>query len=148
MRFVENNEIVGRGFGASKLGERASARQRVQRNDSQIASVAVEGIAGTGVLAGDDAEVQLEQRSQFPFPVAHQARWRHHEHPLDATARKHLAHRQAGHDGLAGAGIVRQQKSQGILAQHVFVHGDALVRQRIDAGDFAGEGGVELVAEG
>ncbi len=48
---------------------------------------------------------------------------------------------------VAGAGVVRQQEPQRVLRQHVFVHGDALVGQRVDARDFAREGGVELMAE-
>ena len=90
----------------------------------------------------------MEQGAQFPLPIAHQAGRRHDEHPPDAAAAQHLPHRQAGHDGLAGAGVIGQQEADGVLGQNVLVNGDALVRQRVDAGDLAGEGGVELVAEG
>ena len=117
VRFVEHHQVVGRGLGAAQPVEGGAAGQRVQRHDGQVAPLALERVAGAGVLPRNDAELQAKQRAQFALPVPHQARRRHHQHAPDAASREHLAHRQAGHDGLAGAGVVRQQKAQRVLAQ-------------------------------
>ena len=77
-----------------------------------------------------------------------QPRGRHDEHAADEPPRQHLAYVQAGHDGLAGAGIVRQQEAKGSLLQHVLVHGDALMRQRVDQRGFRSERGIEQVPVG
>ena len=147
VRFVEHHQVVGRRVGTLQPGEGGRVRQGVQGDDDPVTGAGLEGVTGPGVLPGDDAKAQPEQRAQLAFPVAHQAGRRHHQHATDAAAGEHLAHGQAGHDGFAGAGVVGQQEAQRVLQQHVFVHRDALVGERIDAGDLAGEGGVELVAE-
>ena len=148
VRFVKDRKIVGGGVGAAQPVEDALPGQGVQGDDRQVAAFATKRVAGPGVRAADDAERQLEQGAQLPLPIAHQAGRRHDEHPPDAAPAEHFPHRQAGHDGLAGAGVVGQQEADGVLRQNALVNGDALVRQRVDAGDFAGECGVELVAEG
>ena len=107
-----------------------------------------EGIAGAGVGTSDNTERQPEQRVHFPYPVADQPRGRHDEHAADEPPRQHLAYIQAGHDGLAGAGIVRQQEAQRRLLQHVLVHGDALMRQRVDQRGFRSERGIEQMPVG
>ncbi len=53
--------------------------------------------------------------------------------PLDGFAELQLLDQQAGHDRLAGAGVVGQQEAQAGLRQHFEVDGFDLVRQRADA---------------
>ena len=84
----------------------------------------------------------------LPFPVADQPRGRHNEHAADEPSGQHIAYVQAGHDGLAGSGIVRQQEAQRRLLQHVLVHGDALMRQRVDQRGFRSERGIEQMPVG
>ena len=86
--------------------------------------------------------------AQLALPVPDQAGGRNDEHAPNEPAREHLADVQPGHDGLAGAGVIGQEESKPRLRQHVVVDGDALMGQRVDAGDFRREGGVEDVAVG
>ena len=60
---------------------------------------------------------------------------------------QHLPDVQAGHDRLAGAGIVGEQEADGQLRQHVVVDGDPLVRQRVDLRDLGREGRAGQMAE-
>ena len=62
--------------------------------------------------------------------------------------RLNLAHVQAGHDRLAGAGVVGQQEAQRSLPQHLLVDGDALVRQRVDQRGLGGECGIDQMPVG
>ena len=149
VRFVEHHQVVGRGLGAAQRGRRRLPRASVsRRDDGQVASFS----RGTGCRRGRPRRRRCgsprrnsvrSSRSQFPTRPAGGTTSTRRMRPRESISRTV----QAGHDGLAGAGVVRQQKAQRVLAQHVLVHRDALVGQRIDARDLAGEGGVELVAE-
>ena len=54
---------------------------------------------------------------------------------------------QAGHDGLARTGVVRQHVAQRLTGQHFLVHRRDLVRQRLDGRGVHGQIGVEEVRE-
>ncbi len=54
---------------------------------------------------------------------------------------------QAGHDGLAGAGVVGQQKAQRLARQHGLVDRGDLVRQGIDDGGVHRQDRVEQVGQ-
>src|SRR5690606_21091567 len=99
------------------------------------------------IRAGDDPELQAEERGEFALPIADQARGRDDENALHQTARPHLTDVEARHDGLARTGVIGQQEPQRELLEHVFVNGDALVRQRIDLRYLRGERWIEHVAE-
>ena len=106
------------------------------------------GLPARASAAADDAEGQTEEGAHLPLPVADQAGRGHDEHAAQKSAGQHLAHVQTGHDGLAGAGVVGQQESQGGLLEHPLIHGDALMRERVDQRRLGGEGGVEEMAAG
>ncbi len=55
------------------------------------------------------------------------------EDPLDDVREAKLLHKQAGHDRLAGAGVVGEQEAQHHLRQHPLVDRLELVRQHVDA---------------
>ena len=148
VRLVENHQVVGGNVGAAQPFEDAFPRQGVQGDDHSVAALAAERVASSGVRTADNAKRQLEQGAQLPLPIAHQAGRRHDEHPPDAAPAQHFPHGQAGHDGFAGAGVVGQQEAHRLVRQDVLVNGNALMGQRVDAGNLAGEGRVELVAEG
>ena len=148
VRLVEDDEVVGGPAGIPQRTERLPAGQGVQRHDDEVASGSPERIAGPRIRPGDDAELQAEQGAKLPLPVPHEAGGRDHEHPPDAPAREHLAHVEAGHDGLAGPGVVGQQEAQRVLPEHALVDRDALVGEGVDARRLAGEGGVELMPVG
>ncbi len=94
-------------------------------------------MSGTGSL--DYTEMELKQVLQFTLPVAYQTRWRHDQNPSQPIAHQLGPDVESRHDRFASPGIVRQQKTQGVLLEHVLVHSDMLVGQRIDQGGLCGE---------
>ena len=110
VRFIEDHEIIGWGVGTAQSGKQTLADQRIQRDDDQVAARAAKGVAGARVGPGDDAERQSKQRAHLPLPVADEAGRRHDKHAPNAPPGEHLAHRQAGHDGFPGAGVVGEQE--------------------------------------
>ena len=69
------------------------------------------------------------------------------EHTLDQAADLQLLDQQAGHDGLAGAGVISQQEADARQLQEVVIHRLELVRQWVNAGDGKREIGVVLVSQ-
>ena len=144
---VEHDEVVGPGgpggAGLAQAGERPLPGQGIDADDHAVAVRSGEGVAGAGVVPAHDAERQAEQGAHFAFPVADQPGRRHDEHARHQTTRERLAQVEAGHDRLAGAGVVGQQEAERRPPEQVLVHGDALVRQRVDRRNLRGEGRVE-----
>ena len=130
------------------MAEHALPRQSVDADDDEVALRAEEGVSDARLGAADDAEGQAKEGAHLPFPVADQAGRGHDEHAPQEPAGQHLARVQAGHDGLAGAGVVGQQEAQRGLREHPLVHGDALMRERVDQRCLGGEGGVEEMPAG
>ena len=153
---VEDDEVVGGYAGLPHRVERPLAGQGVERHDDEVAlgsaervlrRRAIRALAGRA-RAGRDTEPQPEQRTQLALPVADEPGRRHDEHAADSAAGQHLADVEAGHDRLAGSGVVGQQEAQRLLREHPLVDRDALVRQGVDARDLGGEGRIELVTVG
>ena len=103
-------------------------------------------VAGARLRATHNSEWEAEQRAHLTFPVADQPGRRNHENAFDEPARKDLSGIEAGHDRLAGAGIVGEKEPQRRQAKHVLVDRDPLVRQRIDQRNLRREGRIEEVA--
>ena len=154
VRLVEDDEVVGRDVGLPQRVEGSLAGEGVEGHDHQVALRSAEGVGRRRgprrvsgyVLAGHDAKPQAEQRAQLAFPVAHEPSGRHDENAANSAARQHLADVEAGHDRLAGPGVVCQQEAQGLLGDHPLVDRDALVGQGGYARDLRGEGRIELVS--
>ena len=87
----------------------------------------------------DDVERLAEPAQQLVLPLDRQRRRAEDEHALDGLAELQLLDEQAGHDRLAGAGVVGEQEAQPRLRQHLLVDGLDLVRQRADARQADGE---------
>ena len=147
---VEHHQVVRGDLGGAEGRERALGREGVEGDDDLIAARPGEGVraAPPCVRPGHDAALQPEEGAELALPVADEAGRRDDQHPADAAAEQHLPHVEAGHDGLAGAGVVGEQEAQRILLQHPLIDRDALVGERIDPGGLAREGGVELVPVG
>ena len=148
VRFVEDDEVVWGHGGVPQGAERLLAGQGVQGHDDEIAVRPPERVARLQVGPGNDAEAQAEQGAELPFPIADEAGGRDDQYPPQMAAGHRLAYVEAGHDGLAGAGVVGQQEAQRLARKHALIDGDALMGQRVDACRLAGEGGVELMAVG
>ena len=103
---VEDNEVVGLDGCIAKAVEQPRSAQAVYADDNQVTVRADEGVAISGVGPNDDLELQLEELSKLAVPVSNQARGGDDQYPPNCSARKALSHVEAGHDGLACAGIV------------------------------------------
>ncbi len=140
---VEDAEVVGLDGGFLEPGEGAVAGERVDADDDQVAARPRERVARLGIGADDDAEVEPEQGPQLALPVADEPGGRDDQDPSQEAPGEHLADVEPGHDGLAGPGLIAQEKAEAGLGQHVVVDRDPLVGQRVDHRDFGREGGVE-----
>ena len=96
----------------------------------------LEGVAlgGLGELAGEDGEPDAELLAQLVLPLLDQATGGDDEAAFHVGAHHQLADEEPGHDGLAGAGVVRQHVAQRLARQHGLVDGGDLVRQRCHVG--------------
>jgi hypothetical protein len=147
VRFVEDHQVVRRHCRVLQTAKHALAGQRVHAHDQQVALGSDKGIAAVArVRARHNPEREAEERLQLAPPVADQARRWDDEHPAQQLPRQLLAHVKVGHDGLAGASVIRQQEPQPVLRQHPLVDGDALVGQRLYQRDFGGERRIDQVA--
>ncbi len=107
----------------------------------------VRAVVGAQDVAADDLEVLAELVLHFALPLEGEVGRRDDERALDQAADLQFLEEQAGHDGLAGAGVVGQQEPDAGQLEEVVVDGFELVRQRVDAGDGEREVGVVLVGQ-
>ena len=123
------------------------ARELVEARDEQVALV--EGVAARGrdAVGGEDVEGQVELLVELHLPLVHEGPGRDDQAPLERAADEELADEQAGHDRLAGAGVVGEQVAQGLAREHLLVDRGDLVRQRLDRRGGHGEERVEQVGE-
>ena len=107
----------------------------------------VGGSGGFELVVGDDVEGELEFAGELVLPLLDEAAGADDEAALEVAAGDEFLDEEAGHDGLAGAGVVGEQEAQGLAGEHGFVDGDDLVGEGIDEGGVDGEDGVEKVGE-
>ncbi len=93
----------------------------------------------------DQTGRQTEFLLHLLLPLFGQATGSDDQDLLDDAAKKQLLDQQAGHDSLAGAGIVGQQKTDAGQRKEVTVYGLNLVRQRVNDTGVDGKEGIELV---
>src|SRR6266511_2901053 len=115
------------------------ARELVESRNGQICFQEPVPRAGSfEFVIGEDLEWEVEPAVQFILPLFDQTAWADYEAALKVAARNQLLHEQAGHDRLAGSGIVSQQKTQRLTRQHRLVDGGNLMWERIDDGGVYG----------
>ena len=100
---------------------------------------------GLEVLAGEDVEFEVELVVELVLPLVGEAAGADHETALEVAADEQLAHVEAGHHGLAGAGVVGEEEAQRVARQQLAVDRGDLVRQGLDERGGDGEVGVEEV---
>ena len=66
---------------------------------------------------------------------------------MQISARNQLLDQQSGHDGLAGSGVVGEQKAQRLAREHFTVDGNDLVGERVNDRRMDSKNGVEQVRE-
>ena len=124
------------------------ARDPGDRGDDLVLVLpGVRAVVGAEDVAADDFEVLAELVLHLALPLEGEVGRRDDEGALHQAADLQLLDEQAGHDGLAGAGVVGEQEADARELQEVVVDGFELVRQRIDAGDGEREVGVVLVGK-
>ena len=88
-----------------------------------------------------------KRRLQLVLPLLDQAAGADDEAALEVAAGDQLLDEEAGHDGLARAGVVREQEAQRLARQHRLVDRGDLVRQRLDQRGVDREHRVEQVRQ-
>ena len=123
-------------------------RELVQPGDDQVGLQ--EPVAGAGrleLVVGEDLEGQVEAAVELVLPLLGQAARADDQAALQVAAGDQLLDEQAGHDGLAGAGVVGQQEAQRLARQHRLVDRRDLVRQRLDQRGVDGQHRIEQVGQ-
>ena len=104
-------------------------------------------VVGAEDVAADDLERLAELVLEFALPLEGEVGRRDDERPLDEPAGLQLLEQEPGHDCLASAGVVGQQKADARELEEVIVDGLQLVRQGVDTGDREREVRVVLVRQ-
>ena len=124
------------------------ARELVQAgNDEVCFQEPVAGAGGFELVVGQDLEGKMETAVELVLPLLGEAAGADDEAALQVAAGDQLLDEQAGHDGLAGAGVVGQQEAQRLARQHALVDGRDLVRQRLDHRGVDGQHWIEQVCQ-
>ena len=132
VRFVAHHQVPFLGLLQSVL-QLLVPRQHVHPGDQQrplLKRVAQPG--GVDHLAGEQLELQLELLLELVLPLLGERARRHDQAALQLAADQQLLDQQAGHDRLAGAGIIRQQEAHRLARQHVLIDRTDLVGQRVN----------------
>ena len=146
VRLVADDEVPLRG---PELFLRfRAAGEFVQPRDAQFGFL--KGVAGDGggqAVIGEDLKAQVELLVKLVLPLFGQIARADDQAAAHIAADHQFLDEQAGHDGLARAGVVRQHVAQRLTGQHFLVHRRDLVRQRLDGRGVHGQIGVEEVSE-
>ena len=109
------------------------ARELVEPGDDEVGlEEPVAGARRFELVVGEDLERQMEAPVELVLPLLGEAARADDEAALQVAAGDQLLDEQAGHDRLAGAGVVGEQEAQRLARQHRLVDRRDLVRQRLD----------------
>ena len=109
------------------------AGELVEAGDDQVGfQEPVAGARGFELVVGEYLEGQMEAAVELVLPLLGEAAGADDEAALEVAACNQFLDEQAGHDGLAGAGVVGEQEAQRLARQHGFVNRGDLVRQWLD----------------
>ena len=98
-------------------------------------------------LAGVDDERELESSVELILPLFGQTAGADHEATPEVASGDQLLHEETGHDGLAAARVVGEEKAEGLAGQHGLVDRSDLVGKGLDQGGVNREKGIEEVGE-
>ena len=146
MGFVHNHKVPGgksqfflEVFGPGKL---------IEAGNQQI--VIVKGVAAMGKiqhLPRKKLKLQAELGRHFFMPLLAKTAGRDNENPSGIGAHEQFPDKKTGHDGLARAGVIGKDKTQGLTGQHGFIDGGDLMRQRLHVGGMHSHHGIEKVGK-
>ncbi len=148
MRLVTDNEIPAAIGGLELVLHVLVARQLVETGDDEVGFE--EPIAGPRCLqliVREYLEGEVEAPEEFVLPLLCEAARANDEAALQVAAGDEFLNEQAGHDGLACAGIVGEQEAERLARQHALVDGGDLVREGLDHRGVNGEDGIEEMRE-
>ena len=147
VRFIADYEVpIRRGlqFGLQGLG----ARRHVEaHNKTPALGERIAGNRALDLLATDHIEVEGELLFQFVLPLLDEISGRDDQASFQVAADDQLLDKQARHDCLACAGVVRKHEAKRPLRQHLAINCCDLVRVGIDPRRVHGEVGIEQVSE-
>ena len=124
------------------------AGEFVEAGDDEVCfKEPVAGAGGFELVVGEDLEGQLEAAVELVLPLFGQRAGADDQTALEVAAGDQLFDEQAGHDRLAGAGIVGQKEAQRRTGQHGLVDGGDLVGERLDVGGMDGQQRVKEMGE-
>jgi len=106
----------------------------------------VKGVARNGgfkTVIGEDLEAQMEFLEELVLPLFRKTSGADDKTAPEVSACKELLDEEAGHDGLARAGVVRKDVAQGQTAQHFLINSGNLMRKRLHIRGMDGEVRVE-----
>src|SRR5215203_1257649 len=95
----------------------------------------------------EDLKAEAELEVELVLPLLDQTAWGDDQTAMDIIAEDQLLDVEAGHDRLAGAGVVCEQEPQRGTWQQIAVNRPDLVRQRLDVARRHGEHRVEETGE-
>src|SRR6266480_4244258 len=143
MGLIEDNQVIRDHFRFLQAGEHRITAQGIDTDNKQITILAYKRVAYFRVIPTDYSKSEIEKRAQFMLPVAYQSRGRHDQHARNEPACQHLTNVETRHNGFSCASVIGQQEAQPALLEYVIIDGNTLVRQRVNHGDFSGEGGIK-----
>ena len=144
--FVANHQVPV-GVGQLRLDVLVPA-QLVQAADGQrILGEPVAGARRFELVVRQDFEGKLESLVEFVLPLLGEIAGAYDHAAVQVAADQQFLDEQAGHDRLAGAGIVGQEEPERLPRQHLAVDGSDLMRQRIDHRGVDGEQRIEQMGQ-
>jgi hypothetical protein len=99
----------------------------------------VAGTSGFKLIVGEDFERKLESLKEFVLPLLCEIAGAYDHAAVQVAADQEFLDEQPGHNGFAGAGVIRQKEPERLPRQHLAINGGDLVRQRIDHRGVNGE---------
>ncbi len=146
MRLVHHDEIP-----VSLLQLRLSIfipTELVEPADGQIGLS--EGVAAAGSLkpvVRENLEGEVKTSVQLILPLLNEATWADDQAAVQVAADQQFLNEEAGHNGLAGAGVVGQQEAQWLARQHLAIDRGDLVWQRLNEGGMYSQQRIEEISQ-
>ena len=145
VRLVHDHQVPTSGAGQAL--QHLGPPGEVQRDDTLVGHLPGAAAPGRQGRPVHQVERLVELLGHLPLPLGSQVGRGDDKGAGDGSAQFEFFQQQAGHNRLAGAGVVGQQETQAGLAEHIVVDGFQLVGEGVNAGDADGELGVIRIGQ-
>ena len=123
-------------------------RELIQTADTKVClSEYISAGGGFDAVIGQNLKAEMELGIQLVLPLFRQTAGRYDQTALQVAARDQLTDEEPGHDGLAGTGVIRQNKTEREPGQHLLIYSGDLVRERLHGGGMYGQIGVKQMGQ-